>query len=234
MESLVPSRLFHPQLGQTVRYSITEVPESGDAQTGSVIGIMRRYVLEDCDTPEIRADLDSALASAPGSSMLDAIHSWVRNRVSFVQDEQTAIPFQSGVPGPIVETLIRPRDMAAFCANSTFCQRQGDCDDFSMYTAALLLAAGIPCSFVTVAAAPGHNDFTHVYVAAYPLNSPRVAMDTSHGAYAGWETDKAHRVQEWKIAGGIGGLDFLTLAGTVSLAAGLIVLHDWWKRIRSS
>ena len=43
----------------------------------------------------------------------------------------------------------------------------GDCDDFSMLTAALLEASGIPWEFVTVAAdrdSPGR--FSHVYVRA--------------------------------------------------------------------
>src|SRR3990172_5349573 len=89
----------------------------------------------------------------------------VKRRLQFVRDEETAKPFQSGmgVGDVVVETLIRPRDMSVLCADGS-CVRQGDCDDFSMYTASLLLALGIKAAFVTVAASPSSSHYSHVYV----------------------------------------------------------------------
>lgn len=188
--------LFHPALGQTVNYSVSEVPEGGDGQTSAVIGMMSRYAVEDSSTREIQLDAQRALADNPTLAPEEAVFWWVKRRIRFVRDEETVVPFgdQGGV---MVEALIRPVDMSTMAGD-----KQGDCDDFSMYTASLLLALGIPAAFVTVAASPGNNDFSHVYVAAYP-GGRRVPLDTSHGDRPGWETPRAHRIKEWEV-GGIG------------------------------
>jgi hypothetical protein len=88
-----------------------------------------------------------------------------------------------------------------------------DCDGFAMYTAALLQAHGIRSSFVTVAADPEQPDrFSHVYVVAYTSDGERIAMDTSHGPYPGWEVGRYSRIEEWPVDGGGGLLPLLLLA----------------------
>jgi len=209
--------MHHPTLGD-VRYTITEVPSGGDGQTAAVIGLMTKYVVEDAKHPIVVQDLKQALTARPDLSPCEAIYWWVKDRVRFVRDEETVTPWQSNTTDPIVEALIRPVDMIAMCENGrggAGCQRVGDCDDFSMYTAALLTAAGIRSAFATVAASGQSTDFSHVYVVAYP-SGIRLPMDTSHGSYPGWETGQATRIQEWPVGGG-DGLLFLLAIGVGAL-----------------
>lgn len=205
--------LHHPSFG-AVRYSVSEVPTGGDGQTAAVIGLMKGYVQEDARHPILLKDLQQALASRPDLPAHEAIFWWVKDRVRFVRDEDTVQPWQQGTDLPVVEALIRPVDMVVMCGGGASCQRTGDCDDFSMYTAALLTAAGIDAAFATVAASSESTDFSHVYVVAYP-NGTRVPLDTSHGAYPGWETNQARRIQEWPVGGG----GLMTLVALVALGA---------------
>lgn len=194
--------LYHPALGQSVNYTIQEVPEGGDAQTAAVVGIMSRYAMEDSSSPEIKRDADIAVSECAGCTPAESVFWFVKKRLRFVRDEETVVPFEVDKDtrgGVMVEALIRPRDMSTMAH-----EKLGDCDDFSMYTASLLLALGVPASFVTVAASPdqANTEFSHVYVAAYP-GGVRVPLDTSHGDRPGWETAKARRIKEWEI-GGVG------------------------------
>jgi hypothetical protein len=99
-----------------------------------------------------------------------------------------------------------------------------------MYVAALLAAAGIPCAFVTVAADPlDPAHFTHVYVAAYPAPGVRVAMDASHGDYAGWECPNRYgRRVEWPLGESSQG-EYVTL-GIMLLIAGAV----WYAAARKA
>jgi len=67
----------------------------------------------------------------------------------------------------------------------------GDCDDFSMLTGAMLLAAGIPSVEVFTVAADGidPNRWSHVYLVAHlgAGGSEPLVMDCSHGQWFGWE-----------------------------------------------
>jgi hypothetical protein len=176
-----------------VRYSVKQTSDDPYQQVADTIGIMKQYAVEDAQSPEVQADIARAWQS--GDPIGDTF-GYIKGRLQFIRDESTAEPIQSSYAYPIVETLCRPRDMAVAP------YPQGDCDDFSMYGAAHLLARGVPVSFVTVAA-DGSNDFSHVYLAAYPKSGPyagrRVALDISHGAYPGWEyaPNSAARRQEW-------------------------------------
>jgi len=223
-DALMRQSLYHSALGQDVMYEVAQVPEGGDAQTEAVVAMMSRYATEDATSAEIRRDVQTLMAErVPGDEPVDAVFWWVKRHLAFVRDEQTAIPFQS-MAGPgsvVVETLVRPRDMSVMIGGSP----QGDCDDFSMYTAALLINLGIGASFVTVAADPGSDDYSHIYVAAYP-GGRRVAMDTSHGTAPGWETKKGKRVREWPVGGG-GGLMSGGVSTLAILAIGAWLLCRW-------
>ena len=184
--------IYHPGLGQQVNYSAQEVSDDPDEQVAQVIGIMSRYVREDAGTPQLRLALNQALSEAPGVDLIPAVYSHVKRRLSFVRDEVTAEPF-SFLPLPIVETFIRPVDMAGLA------NKQGDCDDYVMYLAALLKTAGVPVSFVTVKADERDpSQWSHVYVAAYPQDG-RIALDASHGDYPGWEAGNVYQRKEWGI-----------------------------------
>jgi len=144
-----------------------------------------------------------------------------RRGMVFIRDEQTGAPFADPSARrpwrPIVEALIRPVDQCALD------RPQGDCDDFAMYAAAHLIARGVPCAFVTVAADPEDSRiYSHVYLVAYPQSGPwagwRVPLDFSHGETLGWEVQHLGRLREWPIAPSFPWLAWL-LAGAAVLAA---------------
>lgn len=173
------------------------VSDDPEQQVQQVIDMMRRYVRDDYTTPQIqRAVLETRISSDPVYNVFR--HG--KQALQFVRDEESGRPVQNESPLPVVETLVRPRDMAVMRS------KRGDCDDYCMYGAALLLAQDIPTSFVTVAADPSQPDaYSHVYLAAYPKSGPyagqRVPVDISHGPYVGWETPHYIKRREWEIGG---------------------------------
>lgn len=191
----------HPEFG-LVRYELHALPDLPDEQVAGTIALMRRYVLEDaCSAPIQRQarSIAASVASLSGPDLAQAVFSFVRSRVSFSLDESISSAFHAPVSAPIIEALIRPVDMAVLCEDGG-CRRMGDCDDFSMYVAALLLALGINCSFVTLAADPADpNRYSHVYVAAY-TEAGRIPIDASHGEKAGWEAENKYgKKKEWPL-----------------------------------
>lgn len=210
----------HPTLG-TVRYEMREVSDDPDQQVADTVALMRQYATEDGRSYPLYADVRRAQASNPAAEVLGNTFEYLRRHgtrgMQFVQDETTGRPFErSDAPGgwrPVVETLMRPYDQA-------LCQYpQGDCDDFSMYGAAHLVALGVPCLFATVGADRDVPDqFTHVYLVAYPKEGPyagqRVPMDLSHGPYLGWEVPNRYgKFCEWPVNRGLGLLQLGALAG---------------------
>lgn len=181
-------------LEQGLRWEAAVTSDDPDEQVEHAIALMSGYVRADSHTPELLKD--AAQAVPAGVDPIQGIYDFVQRRIRFQRDEVTGAPI-AGLTGlPIVEVLIRPRDMA------TIYERVGDCDDFSMYTAALLRAHGIKSRFVTVAGDPQEpGAWSHVYVAAYPEGRGRIPMDVSHGGYPGWEymEGAGPRKTEWPI-----------------------------------
>jgi hypothetical protein len=214
-------------LPSTLNMDARVVGDDPDEQVADTISLMSRYVREDAGSPEVQAAAEEAAPA--GEDPLDGVFRYVKGLIRFQADEATAAPLQSRLAKlglgeyPVVEVLIRPRDMLTW-HRDTGSRQVGDCDDFVMLTAALLLAKGVDASFVTVAADPREpRQYSHVYVAAYPAGGGRVAMDTSHGAYAGWEVqDRVTRRTEWPIRSGFRGI---LLAGLVILA----LVSNWAK-----
>jgi hypothetical protein len=188
----------HPTMG-VVRYQITETSNDPDQQVDQTIGLMRRYAVEDSAAPSLIEDARQAWVSDNAiSDTWDYLNRANGYRsMQFIRDESTANVFGSW--RPFVEALIRPVDQVALS------QAQGDCDDFAMYGAALLLARGVPCSYVTVAADDSDPSvYSHVYLVAYPTDGPytgqRVPLDLSHGAYCGWEVENRFgKRAEWPL-----------------------------------
>ncbi len=195
--------IYHPAFGGVINAETHYIPDDPDGQVGATIDLMRRYALEDAQSPEIQAEARRIRAANPGagqSQLATAAWSWVKSRVTFTEDSSLIAPTGWNNPQtPITEALIRPKDMVRMCEGNG-CKRVGDCDDFSMYVVSLLTALGINAKFVTVAADPANPDvFSHVYVAAYPDDGPRIALDASHGTEAGWETKNHTRIEEWPL-----------------------------------
>jgi transglutaminase-like putative cysteine protease len=86
----------------------------------------------------------------------EALHSFVRDRIRYVQDIQG------------VETLQQPE--------RTLQLKQGDCDDKGILLASLLLSINHPARFHAVGFAPGK--FSHVYVDTL-LGGRWVALETT-------------------------------------------------------
>ena len=232
--------LYHPGLGGfTTITRVQELPDSPDAQVAATVGVMAQYALEDSTDPEVRGQAASALRENGGDpnsySDVDAVHavwSYIRSRLSFVQDGVTGAPAADLFGQPVIESVTRPRDIASWGV--------GDCDDYATWGACLLTALGVPCRFVTVAAdarVPG--EYSHVYLVAYPEVDGtviRVPMDLSHGKQVGWETaNKYGKLREWELqecASGVGGgecLEALSLAAVFGVG-----LWQAYKRQRRS
>ena len=209
--------ISHPTWGD-VRYEAVLVPDDPDEQVAAVIGTMRRYVLEDYRSPAIAAEAQRALKLDPNPTT--AVFWHTKRSLSFVRDEVLAAPMQPNHDYPIVEVLVRPVDMASMCGGGGgSCRRAGDCDDYAMYAAALLLNLGVPVSFVTLAAdGADPSRYSHVYLAAYPAGGERVALDTSHGQYPGWEAPNYYgKRTEWPVSGSW--LPWLPVGGLLYAAA---------------
>lgn len=218
---------MHPVLGK-VRYKVTEMGWSPGAQVEQTLSLMSRRVAEDAGNPQFQQWAQYVAPGGEGSDpdqVVQDAYYHTANSIQFARDEE--IGKAAGIEGvdgeDITEVIIRPIDMAYAIGNGG---AVGDCDDFSMYLAALLTAHGIPCTFVTVAAdgrAP--DQFSHVYVAAY-LPSGRIVLDASHGDFPGWEYGNPYGMyKEWPAGGGTDSW-LTTIVGGVLGGAGFIAL--WW------
>ena len=204
---------YHPQLGK-VRYTVHQMGNDPDGQVGQTIGVMNRLVREDAEDPGFKFWVYSVVGGY--GTQLDKVRRvWdhVKKSIRFQRDEVTGAGV-GGVPdGEVVETIIRPVDMAEYVRQGI---AVGDCDDFSMYLRAMLGVLGVESKFCTLAAngsAPGQ--FSHVYAVAYPVvaggeagevgkgvvqssGAVRVACDASHGNECGWEAPNLYgRREEW-------------------------------------
>ena len=203
----------HPDLGP-VRFHARELGPFPDRQVALTIDVMRERAGEDAADPVFKSRAQGLAGAGSDLDKTGRLWQHVKRSIKFSRDEPIAAGLNAVLnPDNVVEIIIRPCDMARYVDQGIAI---GDCDDFSMYLAALLTANGIACSFITVAA-DGHapDQYSHVYVVAYP-DGERVACDASHGGYPGWEVPNAFgKIREWQC-GGAGAdwfTDLLMLAG---------------------
>lgn len=211
--------MWHPTLG-TVRYSVSGMSHDPDQQVQQTLGLMGARVAEDSSDPQFVSRVRHAfdVKMYPGMrgtgagrgvipwsedeiDLCNQVWAHTKSGIRFQRDEVTGDGVGGYPQDEVVETIIRPREMANFMDAGT---AVGDCDDFSMYVAACLKALGIPCAFATTAAdARDPGQFSHVYVVAYPRSGNgmrmRMPIDASHGEYPGWETPGLGRYQEWPV-----------------------------------
>lgn len=189
-----PQPVHHPVLGR-LNYSTTTIREDPDGQVEDTIALMRAYVIEDVGSEEIGEAVREALGERrPGDGEVEAVWRWIRARVKFVLDRDTAAPFGSS---DVVEVLIRPRDMVTLGGVA-----RGDCDDFVMLGAAMLMRLGLGVRFVTVAADRRDTGrYSHVYLRVRTGDGQWVAFDSSHGKQVGWEAprERVYRIREWAV-----------------------------------
>lgn len=186
--------VFHPGWAQPARVTIEGLPDDSDGATEVTISRMREYALEDARSDEVRsATLEATGGASDARDIAGLIHSWVRAHVQFVQDADIA-GYVFANPDE-VELLIRPRDLLRMAAPVE------DCDGFSMLTASMLTAAGVPASFVTVAAdGSDPSRYSHVYVYASMPDGSVFPVDSSHGPVPGWEIQNRYGKRKvWRI-----------------------------------
>lgn len=172
-----------------------------DLVTTATVARMALYAREGSRAPAVRAATADALRGlppkTPAGQIAAQIWHWVKAHVQFVADEEICWAASlDNTRCDETEWLIRPELLLAMPTP------QGDCDDFAMLTCAMLLAAGLDCEFVTVAADrrdPGR--FSHVYATARFPGGGSLPMDTSHGRHPGWEVQDVSRRVGW---GGLG------------------------------
>ncbi len=229
---------WHPTMGK-VRYNVREMSNNPDAQVGQTLGLMRERVAEDSSNPlfvsRVRRMFDVQMYPGvrgmgagkgviPGTadeiSLCEQAWAHTKENIKFQRDEVTGEGV-GGFPGDeVIETIIRPMDMAQTIDSGN---AVGDCDDFSMYLACCLKTLGIPCAFATTAAdARDPRQFSHVYVVAYPMTPSgmrmRMPLDASHGEFPGWETEGLGRFQEWPV------VDRISLFVGNAVIQGLVVV----------
>ena len=178
-------------------------PIDSDISTQQTVEMMIRLAKVSSHSPLVQAAILSATDGILPSNLQPitlarAIFYFVKGHIHFTEDEEL-IYKGLGIDRVDKELLITPDVLLAMP------YPMGDCDDFSLLTASMLLAGGVPCSFVTIAADPETPEkFSHIYVRAYLISEGQglgnsVAMDCSHGSYLGWEYQGAFRRQEWLI-----------------------------------
>jgi transglutaminase-like putative cysteine protease len=194
--------------GSSIRLAKTPAnPYNTDISTYQTVEIMKRLAKASAYSPSIIAAILSATGGIPQSipsirALARCLFYWVKGHVLFTEDE--VLMYRGlGIERVDKELLIVPDALLSMPTP------MGDCDDFSLLTASLLLGCGVPCSYVTIAADEETPEkFSHIYVKAYLTDEvgtiegkPReLALDCSHGAYPGWEYQGAFRKQEWFIS----------------------------------
>lgn len=186
-----------------VKFNVRQMSNDPDAQVRQTLGLMRERVAEDSANPQFISRVRRIGAGVVSElDLCKACWEHTKSNIRFQRDEVTGEGIGGYPSDEVVETIIRPVDMAYSIDRGG---AVGDCDDFSMYVACCLKALGIPCAFATVAAdARDPRQFSHVYVVAYPrdpLTGQRVRMpiDASHGEFPGWETQGLGRYEEWPV-----------------------------------
>lgn len=218
---------YHSQLGE-VKYRVQNLSWDPDTQVGQTLALMLERAAQDSADPWFKARAVGLAGEGSEKSRAYSLyqHAWKKNgRIRFQRDEVTGAGIGGYPEEEVIETSIRPLDMARYVDEG---KGVGDCDDFSCYLAALLKANGIGCAFVTVGADERvPTQFSHVYVVAYPVNDAgqveRLPLDASHGEYPGWEVPNQYgKYKEWPVWDRLAWL-VGNAVGTAALALGI-----WW------
>ena len=151
---------------------------------------MRELAYKEKDSPRVREALRKATGIPNPPATLETareVYYWVRSNITFVPDE---VLLQRMGERPDKELL--------FDAPALLSMRNpvGDCDDFSLLLATMLLSIGMDdLYFVTLAVDPHTPErWSHIY-----LSKGNLALDASHGHYPGWEAPNYFRKRYWKV-----------------------------------
>ena len=175
---------------------------NSDVSTRDTIRVMQRLAHGYSRHPSVVMAVTHALSGIDPSSQRDvacAIFYWVRTNIRFVEDE-TLLYEQLGVDLEDLdkELLIVPPVLLSMP------NPQGDCDDFSLLIAAMLLCAGLRPYFVTVAADPLEpHKFSHIYICVQLADeNNHFCLDAGNRLVMvepGWESPKVTRKAIWVV-----------------------------------
>jgi hypothetical protein len=178
-------------------------PYKSDVSTADTIGVMRTLAHRYATDPSVLlANAEALGALAPSASDRDiacAAFWWIRANVRFVEDE-TLMYEQLGVAPDSLdkELLIVPPTLLAMPVP------MGDCDDFSLLTACMLLSVRLRPYYVTVAGdAKDPMKFSHIYVCVRLEDEDGyLSLDAGNrlvGIPPGWEISNVTRKAIWKV-----------------------------------
>jgi hypothetical protein len=194
---------YHPQFGETINYTVTQLPDDPDEQVRATCAIMAGYSVADSTTPQIKEAIRQARL-AYGPDPIWNSYWFTKNLIVFQQDEDTA----TGLAGlwvaraDIAEAIVRPQDIWTMYTRGA--TPREDCDGFSMFLSAMLKGQGVDCSYAVIAAdSRDPSLYSHVYVAAYPAYGGRVPLDASHGPYPDWEFGRPYRKEEFTVGSAV-------------------------------
>lgn len=177
--------------GIAIRYTD---PDNSDRSTADTVAMMGTHVRNAAGSIQIKQALQEAGVGTQDSDdeAIKKIFHFIKSNVQFIEDE-TQLALMFGQPEG-KELLITPQVLLGM--NSP----KGDCDDFSMLACAMLMAKGIKCDFITIAANSSQpREFSHVYCLVRTRDGRVIPFDASHGKEAGWETERAWRKQVWPV-----------------------------------
>lgn len=170
-------------------------PNSNDRSTADTVALMSTHARNAASSNQIKQALIQAGVAGSGMSedeIIKKVFSFIKSNVEFVEDEQQLAAIFNQPDGK--ELLITPPVLLGMN------HPKGDCDDFSMLACAMLMAKGIKCDFITIAANRHKpREFSHVYCLVRTREGRVIPFDASHGKEAGWETERAWRKQVWPV-----------------------------------
>lgn len=170
-------------------------PLNSDKSVADTITLMGTHARAASSSPQVKQALSNAGCLQGGlteDDCIDKVFGFVKSNVQFVEDDtqlkkifKVAKSRELLITPPVLLSMDRPK---------------GDCDDFSMLVCSMLMAKGIQCDFVTVAANSDQpSEFSHVYCMARSRDGRSIPIDASHGKIAGWETERSTRKQIWPV-----------------------------------
>lgn len=176
-------------------------PFNNDVSTRDTVQDMAKLARRYAGDPQVIAATAEALSGGARTQreIASAIFYWVRHNIRFVEDE-TLMYEEFGIQPEHLdkELLIVPPLLLSMP------QPMGDCDDFSLLLAAMLLCAGLQPYWVTVAA--DQNDvrkFSHIYVCVCLTDEgTHMCLDAGNRlamVAPGWEESKITRKAIWAI-----------------------------------
>lgn len=157
---------------------------NGDAGVSQTVAKMRELIDQALRDPQIKALANSIVQNVPPHDDMaeaTAIYQWVLSNIRFTKD-----PINK-------ETLFPPSELLQ--------SRAGDCDDFTMLIATLLMAIGINARAITVSApSEDPSQFSHIYPEAQ-IDGAWVPLDAARpDATFGSAPPMYYRMRAWSLS----------------------------------